>query len=121
MIHTVPHRSASGRLDHMWDFDPARRVVDVVLRLGTALPIDMCLPVCSIDRPRFASYALIRENEESWRILPSSFAHISPSVPDLYRVDRAIHMSLGRGDQLMLTNTPLGISFELEALALDSR
>jgi len=120
-IHCVPHRSASGRLDACWDFDPARRLVDVVLRLGSATPIDMSIPVCAIDRGRIGAYAIIREDDESWRILPSIFVPISGTVADLYRIDRAIHISLGRGDQLLLRNTPAGISLELEALALESR
>lgn len=120
MIHAVPHRSASGRLDACWDYDPARWVVDIVLRLGSATPIEMSIPVCSIDRGRLFAYAITRENEESWRVLPSIFFPVSPSVTTLYRVDRALHLSLNRGDQIMLCNTPAGICLELEALALES-
>lgn len=121
MIHTVPHRSASGRLDSCWDFDPARRVVDVVMKLGSATPIDMTIPVCSIDHGRLGAYAIIREDDESWRILPSIFVPIGATVHELYRIDRPLNISLGRGDQIMLRNAPAGISLELEALALVSR
>lgn len=121
MIHSVPHRSASGILTHLWDYDPARRCVDIVLRLGSAIPIDMTIHVCSIDRGRIGAYAIIRENDECWRILPSIFVPISAAVPDLYRIDKPISITLGRGDQIMLTNTPAGISLELEALALEDR
>ncbi len=51
----VRHRLASGRVDEAWEFDPARQVVEVVLRQGSAEPLAFTVPVCAIDRPRLGA------------------------------------------------------------------
>jgi hypothetical protein len=108
----VRHRTASGRLDEAWEFDSARRVLDVVLHLGSAAPIAMTLPVCHPDRARHGAYPIMRLDGESWRVLPALFrlesGHLVPH-------DQPIHESLGHSI-LVLTNAPADVDAELESL-----
>lgn len=109
----VKHRTASGRLDQLWDFDSARRVLDVVFRLGSAHPVAFTLQVCAPDRARIGAHPIMRLDGESWRVLPAVFRmEHGMLVP----VDAPIHESLGHGGQLVLTHAPADVDAELESL-----
>jgi len=69
----VKHRSASSRLDSLWEFDPVRKAIDLVFRLGSASPAAFTIPVCSLENPRFGAHVLARLDEDSWRLLPSFY------------------------------------------------
>lgn len=111
----IRHRTASGRLDEMWEFDSERRVVDLVLRQAAAKPIAMTIPVCAIDRPRLAAFAMSRFDSESWRILPTRFIWEGER---LVHFEVAIHPVIGGRVQLVLTHAPPAIDAELEMLGL---
>ena len=113
----VRHRTASGRLDAAWEFDSARRVIDIVFRLGEAEPIALCVPVCSSKKPRYHAFALTRFDSSSWRLLPIRFVPSNASQPDrLVHDQRSLHSVLDRGTQLVLTCAPPNVVTELEAL-----
>ena len=111
----VRHRKASGRLDEAWEFDPARRVIDVVLRQGSAEPLAFAVPVCAIDKPRLGAFAMSRFDGESWRILPSRFVLQGEK---LVHQELAIHEAIGGRVQLVLTHAPLDVDAELEVMSL---
>jgi hypothetical protein len=109
----VRHRTASGSLSEMWEFDNARRVIDVVLRVASAKPIAFTVPVCAPDRARIGAYPVMRLDGESWRVLPARFVlEHGLLVPH----DAAIHESFGRGSQIVLTHAPADVDAELESL-----
>ena len=99
----------------MWEFDPARRVVDLVLKQGGARPLELTIPVCAIDRPRLNAFAMSRLDGTSWRILPSRFVWQSER---LVHFEVAIHPAIGGRTQLVLTHAPPGVDAELEMLGL---
>ena len=111
----VRHRLASGRADEAWEFDPARRVIDVVLRQGSDTPLAFAVPVCAIDKPRIGAFAMIRFDFESWRILPSRFVL---SGERLVHQEIRIHPDLGEHVQLVLTHAPYEVDAELEVMSL---
>lgn len=136
------HRSASSRLDALWEFDPARKVIDVVIRLGSEKPRAFTLPVCAPDKPRIWAHPILRLDGESWRILPSVFVPLEaaeelqaddvhgipiPRHAPILLVPRdcrepaaacALHDAIGLGSHLVLTNAPPSIDIELAELSL---
>jgi hypothetical protein len=68
---TVKHRSASGRLDHLWEFCPLRNVIELVIRIGNAAPAAFTIRVCSLEKPQLWCHPIARLDAESWRILPA--------------------------------------------------
>lgn len=140
MLITVRHRTASSARgdSNVWEYDPSRRVVDIVLRLGAAEPIAFAVIVCSPQRPRFAAHPIVRVDGESWRLLPSRFASIEdeclttvelhgiafpwPRDVPLQTVEcrRGIcplHAAIGTGTHLILANSPPIVDDELSELA----
>ncbi len=111
----IRHRSASGRLDEVWEYDSARRCLDVVLRLGSAAPLAFNIPVCAIDKPRLGAYAMTRLDGESWRVLPTRFISYGER---LVHHESTIHSAFDKRTQLVLTNAPYDVDAELEALSL---
>jgi hypothetical protein len=104
------HRTVGGVDSSAWEFDPARRVVDVVLR-HPPLAIEP-IWVCTATRPRFGAHVLVRIDESTWRISLAAYAY-----PDLRRapVPRAHHPHLPPCE-LVLTHCPPLIAAELEHL-----
>ena len=97
----------------MWEFDPSRRVIDVVLRLGSARPIAFTVAVCAPDRARAGAHPLLRLDGSSWRVLPAIFvASFGVLVPK----DAPIHPTLGNGTQLVLSHAPADVDAELSSL-----
>lgn len=114
-MHVVRHRLASSTASDVWEFDPCRRVVDIVMRQGNA-EIAFRVDICSMLRPRAFAHPVMRVNGEMWRILPRQFVPI-PGHPELYEPrDCRIHMALGPGVALMLANTPAHCDVEFECL-----
>ncbi len=113
----IRHRSCSGRLDDvsMWEFDPSRRVVELVLRQGSARALELTIPVCVIDRPRLAAFAISRLDGCSWRILPIRFIWEGER---LVYFEVAVHPAIGGRVQLVLTHAPAIVDAEFEALGL---
>lgn len=114
MIH-VRHRTASGRLDEVWEFDPVRKCMDIVFRLGSAKPVAFTLPICAIDKPRLHAFAISRLDGESWRLLPSRFMFAGDK---LVHVEVAIHHSLDKRTMLVLSRAPSDVDAELDCLSL---
>ncbi len=129
---TLRHRSASGRLDALWDWDPERMVLDLVFRLGTAQPRAVTVKVCAVDTPRLWCHPLARLDGESWRILPAMFVPATSSLPGRPptlaprdclgfggglrgAIPCELHEVVGSG-MVILTNCPTIICEELEAL-----
>ncbi len=129
---TLKHRTASGRLDALWEYDDARKCIELVFRLGTAKPRAVTVKVCAIDAPRIWCHPLTRLDGESWRILPAMMipAHTSlPGRPPTLAprdclgsagglrgaVPCELHEVVGSA-MVVLTNAPAIISEELEAL-----
>jgi hypothetical protein len=109
----VRHRLASGRASEAWEFDSARKVIDVVLQQGSAEPIAFTLPVCAPDRPRVGAHPIMRLDGESWRVLPAVFRFEGAL---LLPMDAPVHETLGHGGQLILTHAPADVDAELGAL-----
>lgn len=102
----VRHRSASGRLDELWEYDPARHVVIATLRQGTAEPIDLTIPIASEARARYGAWKLVREGEDNWKVTPHRFGS-ERLIP------HPIHRALGT-NALVLLAAPWFVSAELE-------
>lgn len=111
----VRHRLASGRLDEAWEFDPSRRVIDLVLRQGSAKPLAFTIPVCAIDRPRLGAFAMSRLDSDSWRILPTCFVLYGER---LVHHEMPIHPEIGGRVQIVLTHAPYEVDAELEIMSL---
>lgn len=102
----IRHRTASGSLDELWEYDPARRVVILRFRLGAADPVDVDVPVASEERLRFGSWQLVRADGDTWEILPRRYGmgSLRPAP---------IHAALGTSS-IVLCAAPLNVSTELE-------
>jgi hypothetical protein len=116
MLH-VRHRSASGRLDALWDFCSARRVVDLVIRRGNAT-LAFTLPICAIDKPRFGAFPVTMLDSSSWRILPIRYVWADAAGTKLVHRDERIHESLSLGDAIILSQAPADVDQELSELSL---
>jgi hypothetical protein len=116
MLH-VRHRSASGRLDALWEFDPGRSCVEVVLRRGGAM-LALTIPVCAIDKPRCGAFPIMRLDSSSWRIMPIRYMWASASGTRLVHRDECIHESLSIGDAIILAQAPEDVDLELSELSL---
>lgn len=99
----------------MWEFDPQRRVIDLVLRQGSAKPIELTIPVCAIDKPRFGAFAMSRLDSDAWRILPTRFVFEGDK---LVHQEVAIHEAIGARTMLALTHAPYEVDAELEVMSL---
>lgn len=144
---TIRHRSASGRLDMLWEFDPARRVIDAVLRMEGGPELAFAIRVCAPDKPIPFAHPILRLDSESWHILPAVFVpEDEPSrstaidAPHSVRalelrprdclarpehrslsghdIPCALHRAIGGGTHLVLTNAPEAQDRELMELAL---
>lgn len=127
---TVRHRTTSGRLDSMWEFDSERGCVEVVIRLASARPAAFTVKVCAPDKPRLWSHPIMRLDAESWRILPalwvvehSSVAGQLPQLTprpctgrDASPFPCELHAVIGAGNHLALLNTPPAVDLEIAEL-----
>lgn len=118
----VRHRSASGRLDEMWEYDPARRIIELVFRLASEHPSTASIPVCAPKAARRLAYPIVRIDGETWRIVAARFVE---SIVELRgnSVTRMlvpepfpIHPRLTCGDHILLCAAPPNVDRELEAL-----
>jgi len=106
----------------MWEYDPTRRVIELVFRLANEEPATASVPVCSPRSPRRLAYPIVRLDGERWRILAARFMESIVEV----RGDRVtrllipesfpVHPRLTQGDHIMLCATPPNVDAELEAL-----
>lgn len=108
---TVPHRTASGRLESLWEFDPISKRIYLVVR-GHGYTI----PVCSERNPRAEAYAIRRIDDVTWRVAPSAYnnnaARMAKVAP--FPQDRADAPELS--EFVHLTQTPPNVCLELEDL-----
>ena len=108
----VRHRLASGVIDQLWEWDPARRVLMLTIRMGNAPPIDVDVPVASGDRPRHGCFVLTRLDETTWRLSPAVFnSYEGPNVTRAASIHRDVPPEF-----IYLTHAPDDISEELTAL-----
>lgn len=127
------HRTASGDLANQWEYDPARGVLEIVIRLGSAHPVALTVPVCHPDRPRLLAHPMMRLDGESWRILPAIFLPTVSVSRDRTRsgltphdcaragglrsaVPCELHEAIGSPAHLIITHSPPEQDAELEAL-----
>lgn len=130
----VVHRSAAGSPTSRWDYDPARHVVDLVFRLGSAQPVAFTVRVCAVDSPRTWSHPLVRLGADSWRMLPAiwlpGLSAAETGAPKLHMRDCAargdtlggsipceLHRLISAGSHLILTHAPDIVNAELERLS----
>lgn len=106
-ISTIKHRSASGTLTSLWEYDPQRRVIMVTLR-GRSFDI----PVCSERNPRHSAYAISRKNETLWQVAPAMYARMR----DGSWTSVAVTFDNGQAEFLHLTHAPDAVSAELGKL-----
>lgn len=104
---SIRHRSASGTLDNMWEYDPERRVLIVVVRNRATT-----IPVASEKNPRRFAYAISRKSETTWQVAPAMYFR---KQNDWYAI--AIGFDEGLCDFLFLTHAPADVNQELEALS----
>lgn len=127
----IRHRTASGRLDSMWEFDSERRVVDLVIQLANAKPFAFAVKVCSTETPRLWSHPIMRLDLFAWRILPAVWTVDTTTskvgeppvlVPKSCggRTARPfpcdLHAIIGDASHIVLTNAPLNVDQELAEL-----
>lgn len=141
---TLRHRSASsGDLTNLWEYDPARHVLEIVIREASGPALDLTVPVCVAGRPRLGAHVVTRVNEETWRILPAHYTLVSLDASREWRnighrvqtptpmvlasrecaaTSKAmqscrLHGAIGWGTQVFLTNAPPDVQADMEALA----
>lgn len=109
----VRHRTASGDLSAMWEFDCVRRIIIVVFRQGSAPPLALEIDVCSVDATerKPGAYPIKRLDAESWQVLPARWK----LRPTPHFADAPIHESMGTVS-LVLTNAPSDVNAELMSL-----
>lgn len=136
---TLRHRTASGRLDELWEFDPARQVVELVFRLGAGPVRGFTISVCSPEKTTAFAHALMRRDADTWKILPSLFVPIdqAPSYVIVHGIEVPrtmplileakecrsrrqarvaacnLHEHIGYGMQIVLANAPDEVAREL--------
>ena len=72
----VAHRDASGLLTGCWEFDPARGVVVLVVRVNdAAATVAVDVAVCSPERARHGAYPIRRYSGDMWRIWPAQYVY----------------------------------------------
>lgn len=122
---TLKHRTASGRLDALWEFCGERRALELVFRLGHAKPLALTVPVCAVDNPVLLSHPIMRLDSSSWRVLPMIW--IVGESGRFAQLDCArkgastpceLHRSIGGATHLVLTHAPDDVDLELESLSL---
>ena len=105
----------------MWEFDVARRVIELVFRQGSAEPVSARVPVCSPYAPRWNAHPVIRVDGERWRLLACRFEDGLTEVgrgtarmllPQPY----PIAPQLTAGDHIILCGTPPDVDQELDSL-----
>lgn len=70
----LQHREASGSLSSgCWEYDPARKCIVLVVRVGSSSPICLDVDVCSSQTARHGAYHLRRVSEGAWRIMPAQY------------------------------------------------
>lgn len=112
---TLPHRSASGALDHGWEYDSTERRILCNVRDGAAR-LEFGVWICSTDRLVIGAHPITRMNEECWRVLPERVIKTWPNrMERLETIRCSVHGALGCV-AILLTNTPAAISAALEAL-----
>lgn len=128
---TIQHRSRSGQLDSMWEFDSERGVIDAVVRLGGGKSAAFTIKVCAPDKPRVHAHPIMRLDSFAWRILPAVWVERLASAPggrtklvpsECNGRDRALpcdlHAAIGAGSHLVLTGAPPDIDIEIVELDL---
>lgn len=110
----IAHRDASGLLTGCWEFDPARGVVVLVVRVtDAAATAAVDVAVCSPERARHGAYPIRRYSGDMWRIWPAQYAY-GPSG-ELHMVPCPIVEANGIAP-VVLSHAPEAISLELAAL-----
>lgn len=128
---TIQHRSRSGRLESMWEFDSERGVIDAVIRLGGGRSAGFAIKVCAPDKPRLHAHPIMRLDSFAWRILPAVWIEVPPSDPARRpklvpsectgrssAVRCELHEAIGAGSHLVLTDAPPDIDIEIVELDL---
>lgn len=123
----LKHRSASGRLDSGWEYDPARHAVDVYFRTGT-VERAFSIRVCHALHPRLWAHQIVRKGGDCWAILPIAFVNdATVQAGEMFQrtcrprhgaavTDCPVHAVIGCGEQIVLLAAPPPIVLELEEL-----
>jgi len=110
----VAHRDASGLLTGCWEFDPARGVVVLVVRVtDAAATVAVDVAVCSPERARHGAYPIRRYSGDMWRIWPALYVY-GPSGE--LRLDPLPVVEAMGIVPVVLSHSPEAISDELTAL-----
>lgn len=70
-LATILHRTASGDLSSLWEYDPRRRVIIATVRMAGAAAVDFEVPVCSSDRMRHGAHVISRLDAQTWLLTPA--------------------------------------------------
>ena len=78
---TLRHRSVTEDAA-LWEYDPARRVLELSVPNGAGAMVSLTLRVCAPDKPIAFAHPLMRLDGEAWQVLPGIFVpEEGPSVP----------------------------------------
>lgn len=114
----VRHRLAATADDHAWEYDPSRRVVDIVLRgkSDDAFSVD----VCDVDHPHAGCFAISRRGDEDWQILPTTFRWGRNGLGQeaLVLDERPVRAGMGKDVYFVLADVPAHVELELMELSL---
>lgn len=110
-ILTLRHRSASGALGAMWEWDPMRQVVDAVLSTGSGRLVGVTFSVCSTTRKRHGAFDMRQIDGNRWRVAPVQ--HIEDGRSRWSTVRTPIHDQIGMVF-LDLTSAPDDVTLELQ-------
>ncbi len=66
----LPHRLATESLSDCWEYDEARRVLELVVR-----GVGLVVPVCAHAAPRVGAYPIVRLDARgaAWKVVPICF------------------------------------------------
>lgn len=114
-LATIRHISSSGRLDSWWEFLPGgsglpkqQNRILAMIKLGSAKPVEVEIPVCSHRNPVPGCWILVRRGEHHYLLtagkLPLDMNKIARS--------EAYHPSLPVGS-LVLADAPSDVAEEL--------
>jgi hypothetical protein len=114
-VISLKHRSASGDLANGWEYDAATREIVCSVRQGQRTS-EMRVAVCARERLVFGAHPVTRLGSEEWLILPERVILTWPGrVERLETIRCPVRAELGVVG-IALTNTPPGVSAQLEGL-----
>jgi hypothetical protein len=109
-VSYLRHVTASGGAVPWWSYDSIRKTLHVELRRGAA-----DIEVCSLAKPRYAAFPIVRVGEDTWRVVPARYISRGANG-ELIATPHVINEELGL-DFIQLINAPESVAEEISGLS----